>query len=160
MLHETSISRQTGAADKASESSLLDSLRAGLPALPAALGAPGPTTKELEVIVSAALTAFSTGERRSWRLISIGAKAMERLDELLADAKERRGPADQASSGDEGRKQKWRAPVQIAVVARLDPEGQGAPLRDQYIAVGAAIQIAMNRIRELAEVKASADMQN
>ncbi|MGI9388076.1 MAG: nitroreductase family protein [Methyloligellaceae bacterium] len=140
MLSETALSKEDMSAAQTSEQALLDGLRSRITAVPRALIDPGPTERELEIIVSAALFAFDTDEIRPWRLISISAKAMDGLAELLMHAKARRVLGSVSESHESDRAMKWHAPAQIAVVVRLDPEGHDAPLRDQYLAVGAAIQ--------------------
>ncbi|GBF25338.1 putative NAD(P)H nitroreductase YdjA [bacterium MnTg02] len=107
---------------------------------PMRLVEPGPTQKEIELMVSAALTAPDLGAVRPWRFISIDQAARDEITKIVSEAKARRGSNGRGSAVESERGHGARAPVQIAIIACLDPEHVDVPILQQYISVGAALQ--------------------
>ena len=101
---------------------------------------PGPTAAEIRTMIAAAVTAPDHCGLRPWRFLRIADEARQRLADLFVEAKRRRAPdADPAVLARE-RDKALRAPVLIAVCARIDPDNPKVPPGEQFASVGAAVQ--------------------
>jgi nitroreductase len=107
---------------------------------PPFLTAPGPDEETLARILAAGASAPDHGRLRPWRFIVIRGDARTRLGEVFAEALVRRQPDATAEALEQERNRPLRAPVVIAVVARLDPEHPKIPEIEQILSTGAAIE--------------------
>ncbi len=107
---------------------------------PRRLSEPGPSREEVRRMIEAALTAPDHGGLRPWRFLEIRNAGREQLGELFARAKRARDPNapedEVARERDRGR----QAPVTLCLICRLQPDHETVPLREQYAAMGAAMQ--------------------
>jgi nitroreductase len=106
---------------------------------PAALDLPGPSARELETILQAAIAAPDHGRMKPWRFILIEGPAREKLGALMAESLQRREPAVPAGKLEAERKKALRAPLIVVVAAAVQPSGK-VPEIEQVVAVGAAAQ--------------------
>jgi len=107
---------------------------------PAFLAAPAPEGATLERILAAAASAPDHGRLRPWRFIVIRGAARARLGEVFAEALRRRQPDAPAAALEQERASPLRAPLLIAVVAKLDPQHAKIPEIEQILSTGAAVQ--------------------
>ena len=107
---------------------------------PAFLADPGPEGERLERILAAGASAPDHGRLRPWRFIVIRGDARHRLGEVFAEALRRRQPDAADSALEQERNRPLRAPLVIAVAARLDPQHAKIPEVEQILSTGAAVQ--------------------
>lgn len=107
------------------------------------LGEPGPSDADLQLIFEAAVRAPDHGKLRPWRFFVIRGAAREKLSELFAISFMRREPGAGAGEIEKERGKPLRAPVTIAVVARVI-EGHKIPAIEQVLAAGAAAMNILN----------------
>jgi nitroreductase len=112
------------------------------------VGEPGPDDAELRTIFEAAVRAPDHGRLRPWRFFVVRGDARERLGELFAAGVKRREPG--ATEGQIGREREkpLRAPVTIAVVAKI-VAGHKIPEIEQELSVGAAAMNILNATHAL-----------
>jgi nitroreductase len=106
---------------------------------PKTLIAPGPNAQQIELLISAAVTAPDHGSLRPWRFISIEGDGRQELSRTFVEIRRRRNPDIRQAELAMTWKKTMRAPALIAVVARLDASHPKVPLHEQYISAGAAI---------------------
>ncbi|MGE4533458.1 nitroreductase family protein [Halomonas sp.] len=99
---------------------------------------PAPSPEELEAIYRAALRAPDHKELRPWRFIEFSGEGRERLGELFAEADYREDPHVGDAALDAARKKPLRAPMVIAVIARVTPDVPKVPKMEQVISAGCA----------------------
>ncbi|WP_163575379.1 nitroreductase family protein [Halomonas faecis] len=99
---------------------------------------PSPSPEQLEAIYRAALRAPDHGELRPWRFIEFTGEGLERLGELYAEAEYREDPHADDSVMDAARKKPQRAPMVIAVIAKVTPDVAKVPKIEQVISAGCA----------------------
>jgi nitroreductase len=107
---------------------------------PPFLTEPGPDEQMLARILAAGASAPDHGRLRPWRFIVIRGEARERLGEVFAQALVRRQPDAPSEALDQERSRPLRAPVLIAVVAKVDPEHPKIPEFEQILSTGAAVE--------------------
>jgi nitroreductase len=107
---------------------------------PPFLTTPGPDNRVLAEILAAGASAPDHGRLRPWRFVVIRGAARQRLGEVFAEALIRRQPDAAAEALEQERNRPLRAPVVIAVVARLEPEHPKIPEIEQILSTGAAIE--------------------
>jgi nitroreductase len=113
-----------------------------------ALGEPAPTDAEIRSIVEAAVRAPDHGKLRPWRFIVIRGEARERLGDVFARALMARDPATASAVVEKERGKPLRAPLVIAVVARVQV-GHKIPEIEQILSAGAAAMNMLNAIHAL-----------
>ena len=91
------------------------------------LMAPAPSPDEMETIYQAALRAPDHKELRPWRFIEFSGEGLERLGELFAEADFQEDPNADDASLNATRKKPQRAPMVIAVVAKVIPDNPKVP---------------------------------
>ena len=106
---------------------------------PKTLVSPGPSQEELELLVSAALTAPDHVGLRPFRFISIEGAGREQLSRTYMAIKKARDPRTRPEELARTWKKTMRAPCLLAVVARLDWAHPKVPAHEQYITVGGAV---------------------
>ena len=99
---------------------------------------PPPNAEQLEAIYRAALRAPDHKELRPWRFIEFSGEGLERLGELFAEAEYREDPHVGDTALNAARKKPLRAPMVIAVIARVTPEVPKVPKVEQVISAGCA----------------------
>ena len=107
---------------------------------PAFLTEPAPDDAALERILAAGASAPDHGRLRPWRFIVIKGDARARLGEVFAEALRRRDPAAPEAALEQERGRPLRAPLVIAVAARVDPRHAKIPEIEQILSAGAAVQ--------------------
>lgn len=127
----------------------LDLLQGRVSVGPDFLGEPAPTDAQIETLIRAALTAPDHGGLRPWSFILVRGGARARLGEVFADAARQRDPGIDDAALDRLRGKPQRAPLIIAVAARIDPEHPKIPTIEQILSAGAAaqqLQLAANAL--------------
>lgn len=100
------------------------------------LMAPAPSPEEMETIYQAALRAPDHKELRPWRFIEFSGEGLERLGELFAEADFQEDPNADDASLNAARSKPQRAPMVIAVVAKVIPDNPKVPKIEQVISAG------------------------
>lgn len=104
------------------------------------LGEPAPEGDVLARILAAGACAPDHGRLRPWRFIVVRGAARERLGEVFADALLARDPAAPEAALEQERMRPMRAPLLVAVAAKVDPAHPKIPAIEQILAAGAAAQ--------------------
>jgi nitroreductase len=99
---------------------------------------PAPSPEQMEAIYRAALRAPDHKELRPWRFIEFSGDGLERLGELFAEAEYREDPSIEDAALDAARKKPLRAPMIVAVVAKITPDVDKVPKVEQMISAGCA----------------------
>jgi nitroreductase len=107
---------------------------------PVFLGEPGPEGAALERILAAGASAPDHGKLRPWRFIVIRGPARARLGEVFAAALLKRQPEAPAAAIEQERARPLRAPLLIAVAAKIDPQHPKIPEIEQILSTAAAAQ--------------------
>jgi nitroreductase len=103
------------------------------------LGEPAPVGEVLEQILAAGASAPDHGRLRPWRFMVVRGEARTRLGEVFAAALAGRDPAAPAAALEQERQRPLRAPLLLAVAAKVDPTHK-IPAIEQVLAAGAAAQ--------------------
>lgn len=112
------------------------------------LGQPGPSDADLSLIFEAAVRAPDHGRLRPWRFFVIRGDARIRMCELFAAGLKRRDPAATEAQIESERSKPLRAPVIIAVAAKITP-GHKIPEIEQTLSAGAAAMNMLNAIHAM-----------
>lgn len=107
---------------------------------PDRLNEPAPNGADLETILRSAVAAPDHGALTPWRFILIRGEARRRLGEVFADATQARDPTADAEALSKQAGKPLRAPLIIAVVARIDEDNPKIPVIEQLLSAGAAAQ--------------------
>ncbi|TLF46037.1 nitroreductase [Halomonas urmiana] len=99
---------------------------------------PPPSPEQLEAIYRAALRAPDHKELRPWRFIEFSGEGLSRLGELFAEAEFREDPHASDVTLNAARKKPLRAPMIIAVIAKVTPDEPKVPKIEQVISAGCA----------------------
>ncbi|GED23820.1 nitroreductase family protein [Halomonas halmophila] len=99
---------------------------------------PAPSAEQLEAMYRAALRAPDHKELRPWRFIEFSGAGLERLGELFAQAELREDPHAEDARLNGARKKPQRAPMVIAVIARVTPDEPKVPQVEQILSAGCA----------------------
>ncbi|MDH4572687.1 nitroreductase family protein [Salinicola acroporae] len=102
------------------------------------LAGPAPTTEQLDALYRAALRAPDHKEMTPYRFIEISGEGLDRLGELFARSDYQANPHIDDGSLDAARKKPKRAPMIIAVIARITPDLPKVPPVEQIISAGCA----------------------
>lgn len=102
------------------------------------LTGPTPSPEQLEAIYRAALRAPDHKELRPWRFIEFSGDGLSRLGELFAEAEFREDPHVGDEVLEAVRKKPLRAPMIIAVIARVIPDEPKVPKIEQVLSAGCA----------------------
>lgn len=111
------------------------------------LAEPGPDDAALALMAAAALRAPDHAELVPFRFAVVRGAARERLATLFAHAARAAGKGDEAAALDAERAR--RAPVTIAVLARIDMGHPLVPAHEQWVAVGGALANLLNAAHAL-----------
>ena len=107
---------------------------------PAFLAEPAPDDAALERILAAGAAAPDHGRLRPWRFIVIRGAARARLGDVFAEALQRRTPDAPEAALAQERERPLRAPLLIAVVAKVARDHPKIPEIEQILSTGAAVQ--------------------
>lgn len=99
---------------------------------------PAPSRDQLEAIYQAALRAPDHKGLRPWRFIEFSGEGLDRLGELFAEAVFREDPHVEDAVLDSVRKKPLRAPMIIAVIAKVTPDQPKVPKIEQVLSAGCA----------------------
>ncbi|WP_249977094.1 nitroreductase family protein [Vreelandella olivaria] len=99
---------------------------------------PGPSAEQLNTIYQAALRAPDHKELRPWHFIEFTGEGRERLGELFAEAEFQEDPHANDETLNSARKKPLRAPMVIAVIAKVTPDIPKVPKMEQVISAGCA----------------------
>ena len=115
--------------------------RRSVPALQ--LCAPGPSQRQIDTALDAALRAPDHGGLKPWRFVLIRGSARERLSELFVRRLQQRDPATPAGKLDKARRMPLAAPLVIAVGVHLRQDHK-VPELEQLLATGAGVMNLLN----------------
>ncbi|RUR57556.1 nitroreductase family protein [Vreelandella populi] len=99
---------------------------------------PAPTAEQMDAIYQAALRAPDHKELRPWRFIEFTGEGRTRLGELFAEAEFQEDPSADDDTLNSARKKPLRAPMIIAVIAKVTPDLPKVPKMEQVISAGCA----------------------
>ncbi len=108
---------------------------------------PAPDTAQLQAMVAAALRAPDHAELVPFRLVVVRDDARMRLAELFAEHARRKGKDADGVAMERERAQ--RAPVTVAVLARIDLGHPLVPAHEQWMCVGGAVTNFLNAAHAL-----------
>ncbi|MGM0565044.1 MAG: nitroreductase family protein [Pseudomonadota bacterium] len=101
---------------------------------------PAPDDRELDTLFRAAVTAPDHGQLQPWSFIVIRGEARQRLGDLFAEAYQMRDPEVDSEALENYRNKPLRAPLIIAVVARITPGNPKVPEQEQVLSAGCAAE--------------------
>ena len=107
---------------------------------PMSLSEPAPSGEALEALFAAAMRAPDHGKLKPWRLYVIEGEARGRLGELMVESLKRRDPEAPQPLLDREAEKPMRAPMIIAVAAKVQPDHPKIPVIEQILAAGCAAQ--------------------
>jgi len=108
--------------------------------MPKRLGEPGPSHKEIQDMVDAALTAPDHNQLTPWRLVLVPEEKRDHLARAFIQGKvRRRGDVSEEEMAIEFDKA-HSVPVMIALITALKLDEPEVPVEEQYVAIGAALQ--------------------
>lgn len=102
------------------------------------LCSPAPDAAQLDAIYRAALRAPDHKELTPWRFIEFSGEGLTRLGELFAEAEFHNNPHIDDAALNAARKKPLRAPMIIAVVAKITPDQPKVPPLEQSLSAGCA----------------------
>ncbi|MCK0768096.1 MULTISPECIES: nitroreductase family protein [Chromohalobacter] len=102
------------------------------------LAAPAPDRDQLDALYRAALRAPDHDTLTPWRFIEFSGEGLDRLGELYAKAEQRLNPHIDDGHLDAARKKPKRAPMIIAVIAKVTPDHPKVPRIEQLLSAGCA----------------------
>ena len=111
------------------------------------LAEPGPPDDELRILAQAALRAPDHGELVPWRLAAVRGQAREQLADLFAEHAKRKGKDDEGVALE--RERAVRAPITVAVLARIDLGHPQVPAHEQWMCVGGAVANFLNALHAM-----------
>ena len=108
------------------------------------LAEPGPSDAQIQTMVEVALRAPDHGELVPWRLCVVRGAAREKLAQLFVQHASSKGK-DEAGIAIE-RERPLKAPVTVAVIARIDLGHPLVPAHEQWMCVGGAVTNFLNAV--------------
>lgn len=99
---------------------------------------PVPSREQLDTLYRAALRAPDHKELTPWRFIEFSGEGIDRLGELFAEGERKANPGIDEAQLDSIRKKPKRAPMIIAVVAKVVPNLPKVPRIEQVLSAGCA----------------------
>jgi nitroreductase len=112
------------------------------------VGEPGPSDADLHLIFAAAVRAPDHGKLRPWQFFVIRGDARQKLSDLFVAGIQRREPGATPAQVEKEREKPLRAPLTIAVVAKI-VMGHKIPPIEQALSAGAAAMNILNAIHAL-----------
>lgn len=111
------------------------------------LAEPGPSDEELHTLAQVALRAPDHGELVPWRLAVVRGEARAALADLFAQHAQRKGKDAEGVAIE--RERALRAPVTLAVLARIDLGHPQVPAHEQWMGVGGAVANLLNALHAM-----------
>ena len=111
------------------------------------LDEPAPSDAQLQQMAAAALRAPDHGELVPWRLCVVRGAAREQLAQLFVEHGRQKGKSEADLHIERGRA--LRAPVSVAVVARIDMGHPQVPAHEQWMSIGGAVTNFLNAVHAL-----------
>ncbi len=108
----------------------------------AKLDLPAPSKAELDTLLQAAMRAPDHGCLRPWKFVVFKDRMREELGEILCEALTKNDPDASEAACEKEKKKPLRAPMVIAVIAKVS-EHPKVPAMEQIISAGAAAQNIM-----------------
>ncbi|WP_048307930.1 nitroreductase family protein [Halomonas sp. PR-M31] len=102
------------------------------------LTGPVPDREQLDVLYRAALRAPDHKQLTPWRFIEFSGEGLERLGDLFAEAERLEDPDIPEKKLEGARKKPLRAPMIIAVIAKVVPDLPKVPPIEQVLSAGCA----------------------
>ncbi|MGC3875009.1 nitroreductase family protein [Halomonas sp. GXIMD04776] len=99
---------------------------------------PPPDRQQLDTLYRAALRAPDHKQLTPWRFIEFSGEGLERLGNLFAEAEHREDPDIPEKKLEAVRKKPLRAPMVIAVIAKVTPNLPKVPKQEQVLSAGCA----------------------
>jgi len=115
---------------------------------PKRLTGPGPDAAEIDLMIEAALHAPDHGSLHPWRVLVFAQEHRARLADLFEQEKLRRDPLAPRSDIERAREHATRSPALLGFVVSPRARVQ-VPLREQWLAAGAALGNFMNAAHQL-----------
>ncbi len=106
------------------------------------LTAPAPTEDDLQTLLTSALRAPDHAKLRPWRFVVVTGKGLDKLGLIFADAALQRNPDISEDELEKARTRPHRAPMVVAVMAKI-VEHPKVPEIEQILSAGAAAQNIM-----------------
>ncbi|WP_158774650.1 nitroreductase family protein [Cobetia sp. L2A1] len=113
------------------------------------LMAPAPNAEQMEALYQAALRAPDHAVLTPWRFIEFTGAGLERLGELFAEAERNKSPAGDEAAQAAARKKPLRAPMVVAVIARVTPDHPKVPRVEQVVSAGCAAHAILFAVQAL-----------
>lgn len=113
------------------------------------LDEPAPEGGDLDAILRAGVAAADHDNLRPWRFLIIRGTARALLGDVFARALLGRAPDSDDAAVERQRAKPLRAPLVLAVAARIDPDNARVPAIEQILSAGAALnqmQLAANAL--------------
>lgn len=111
------------------------------------LAEPGPSDDELHTLATAALRAPDHGELVPWRFAVVRGEARVQLADLFAEHAQRKGKDAEGVAIE--RERALRAPVTVAVLARIDLGHPQVPAHEQWMCVGGAVSNLLSALHAM-----------
>nr|WP_299244566.1 nitroreductase family protein [uncultured Halomonas sp.] len=99
---------------------------------------PAPNREQLDMLYRAALRAPDHKQLTPWRFIEFSGEGLERLGNLFAEAERQEDPGIPEKKLEGVRKKPLRAPMVIAVIAKVVPDLPKVPPVEQVLSAGCA----------------------
>ena len=122
----------------AQERAVIDAILQRRSVSPRKLSPPGPDSEQLSLIVEAAAAAPDHGRIRPWRFVLITDR--NALATTFADAARELDPHVSEDLRQREAEKAHHAPCLVGVIARIDKDHAIAPVSEQWVSVGAALQ--------------------
>lgn len=119
---------------------LIDAIHARRSVSPKLLDKPAPTAEQVVEMVHAACAAPDHGHLVPIRFVYIPDDARLAMAEVFASAAQEKNPASSQEELEDARRRAMNGACLIAVWAHIDENNPIVPAREQWIAVGAAVQ--------------------
>ena len=111
------------------------------------LDEPAPSDDQLQSMAAAALRAPDHGELVPWRLCVVRGAAREQLAQLFVEHGRQKGKSEADLHIE--RERALRAPVTVAVLARIDMGHPQVPAHEQWMSIGGAVTNFLNAVHAL-----------
>ena len=111
------------------------------------LSDPGPNAAQLATMVAAALRAPDHGELVPWRFSVVEGEARNRLADLFVQHAQTKGKDEKGLEIE--RERAVRAPMTVAVIARIDLGHPVVPAHEQWMCIGGAVTNFLNAAHAL-----------
>jgi nitroreductase len=102
------------------------------------LTGPVPESHQLDALYRAALRAPDHKQLTPWRFIEFSGEGLARLGDLFAEAERHENPDIPEKKLESARKKPLRAPMVIAVIAKVTPDLAKVPKQEQVLSAGCA----------------------